>query len=302
MVRSLRAAGLGGHGYSFNPTNRGRVHLPGRLVAIEHWHRRRDADVEDAKHGATLRHLPSPGAAWPTPFGCGRRCWPARSAVGSRPGRAGQTAAAVDAAPSPGYAANRSTSRPGSSAPVLSLRPPPQPGPRITVLTALQAPPAVRAGRPRPLTLPDDRGPRRNPYPAAISAPRADPDSHNQHGTLKPPTRRMPLRFGRDLRLMDLGPPFDQEQQERAEQLGKQPAPFLMQIFEIRRPGQSDGECDRGSTVSTTSIRRACVATRKILREWVSDPVRVVWGGRTWVPGGCERGWQRVATVPRRDR
>ena len=95
------------YGYSFILTNLD-VSTPTRLPQIEHWY----GIAPTSKHSTrTPNTVPPfviyrPRTARSTPCGCGRRCWPARSAPGSRNSPAWTTAAAACVEPSPGCAAN----------------------------------------------------------------------------------------------------------------------------------------------------------------------------------------------------
>lgn len=137
------------YGYSFILTNRD-VSTPGRLVAVEHWYRHR-TDIEalnkDAKHGAALRHLPSKYRSvnavwmWAALLACAISSWIQELAgLDNGRGRKRRTVARLRreliSIPARIVRTNRA----------LTLRPPPEPGLLVTVLTALQALPAVRDG------------------------------------------------------------------------------------------------------------------------------------------------------------
>ena len=137
------------HGYSFILTNRD-VSTPGRLVATEHWYRYR-TDIEalnkDAKHGAALRHLPSKYRSvnavwmWAALLACAISTWIQELAgLDNGRGRKRRTVTRMRREliniPARVVRTNRA----------LTLRPPPEAGLLVTVLTALQAIPAARAG------------------------------------------------------------------------------------------------------------------------------------------------------------
>lgn len=103
------------YGYSFVLTNLD-VSTPEKTAEVEHWYRHR-TDIEalnkDAKIGAALRHLPSGDPVvntvwtWSALLAAAMSAW-----LQELPGSTGATAG--DGAPSPGSAANSSTSPPAS--------------------------------------------------------------------------------------------------------------------------------------------------------------------------------------------
>lgn len=136
------------HGYSFNLTNRN-VSTPDRLVAAEHRYRHRTIEAldEDAKHVAALRHLPSKYRMVIT-------VWMWAALLAHTISSWNQELAGLDVGRGRRHSVARLLRREVINIPARivrtnrasTLRPPPQLGLGRTVLTALQALPAARAG------------------------------------------------------------------------------------------------------------------------------------------------------------
>ena len=137
------------YGYSFILTNLD-VSTPAKLVETEHWYRHR-TDIEalnrDAKHGAALRHLPSGDRTvntvwmWAALLACAISNWIQEiTGIDDRRGRARRTVARMRRELFSIPARVTSTNR------APTLRPPPEAGLLIIVLTRLQNLPTIRTG------------------------------------------------------------------------------------------------------------------------------------------------------------